>query len=59
MTLNFIYMYIKKYKAVKLFKEGNLASAKKTISILPTTLLPINIVLGLLAILFGVVLKGY
>ena len=59
MTLNFIYMYIKRYKAVKLFKEGNLASAKKAISILPTTLLPINIVLGLMAIFFGVALKGY
>ncbi len=59
MTLNFIYMYIKRYKAVKLFKEGNLASAKKAIFILPTTLLPINIVLGLMAIFFGVALKGY
>lgn len=59
MTLNFVYMYIKRHKAMKLFNEGDLASAKKSVSILPTTLLPINIVLGLVAIFFGVVLRGY
>ena len=59
MTLNFIYMYIKRHKAMKLFNEGDLASAKKTVSILPTILLPINIILGLIAIFFGVILRGY
>ena len=59
MTLNFIYMYIKRYKAHKLFDQGNLAGAKAMLSILPTVLLPINIVLGLTAILFGVILRGY
>ena len=59
MTLNFIYMYIKRYKAHKLFDQGNLAGAKAMLSILPTVLLPINIVLGLTAILSGVILRGY
>ena len=59
MTLNFIYMYIKRYKAMKLFNKGDLASAKKSVSILPTVLLPINIILGLTAIFFGVVLRGF
>ncbi len=59
MTLNFIYMYIKRYRAMKLFENGDLVGAKKTVAILPTVLLPINIVLGLMAIFFGVVLRGY
>lgn len=59
MTINFVYMYIKRYKAVKLFNKGDLASAKQAVSILPTILLPINIILGLVAIFFGVVLRGY
>ncbi len=59
MTLNFIYMYMKRYKAVKLFNDGDLESAKKAVSILPTVLLPLNIVLGLIAIFSGVVLRGF
>jgi hypothetical protein len=52
-------MYIKRYKAVKLFDKGDLASAKKAVAILPTVLLPINIALGLIAIFCGVVLRGF
>ena len=59
MTLNFIYMYIKRYKAVKLFNKGDLASSKKAVALLPTVLLPINIVLGLIAIFSGVILRGF
>lgn len=59
MTLNFSYMYIKRAKAQKLYNTGDLAKAKEMVSILPTVLLPINIVLGLMAIFAGVALRGF
>ena len=59
MTLNFSYMYIKRAKAQKLYNAGDFAKAKEMVSILPTILLPINIVLGLMAIFAGVVLRGF
>lgn len=59
MTLNFAYMYIKRAKAQKLYNAGDFAKAKEMISILPTILLPINIVLGLIAIFAGVALRGF
>jgi len=58
MTLNFIFMYIKRAKAQKLFNSGRLEDAKKCVKILPTTLLPINIALGMAAIMIGVILRG-
>lgn len=57
MTLNFIYMYIKRAKGQKLFNNNNIEDAKANISNLPTILLPINIVLGLSAIFIGVTLR--
>ncbi len=59
MTLNFFYMYIKRFKAQKLFNQEKFAEAKKCVAILPTILLPINIALGLVAIFAGVLLRGY
>ncbi len=58
MTINFIYMYIKRKKAQKLFNESDLKGAKMHIKLLPNHLLPINIVLGLGAIFVGVTLRG-
>jgi uncharacterized membrane protein len=59
MTLNFIYMYIRRKKAQKLFDAGELAKAKALVAPLPNLLLPINIVLGVAAIFSGVVLRGF
>ena len=58
MTLNFIFMYIKRAKAQKLFNSSNLAEAKEQVKLLPTLLLPINIMLGMGAIMIGVILRG-
>ena len=58
MTLNFIFMYIKRAKAQKLFDSGNLEDAKKQVKLLPTLLLPINILLGMAAIVIGVIIGG-
>ena len=58
MTLNYVYMYLQRLKAQKFFNSGNLPKAKEMIRLLPTVLLPINIILGIVAIFLGVFLKG-
>jgi len=58
MTANFTWMYLKRHKAQKLFDEGKLPDAKATIALIPKLLLPINIVLGIIAIWLGVELRG-
>lgn len=59
MTVNFVYMYIKRLQAQKLFNKGDFAKAKKAVSLLPSVLLPLNIMLGIIAIYAGVLLRGY
>ena len=59
MTINFIFMFIKRAKAQRLFNSEDLASAKNCVALLPTILLPINIGLGLIAIFCGVLLRGF
>jgi uncharacterized membrane protein len=59
MTMNFTYMYIKRLKAKKLYDSGDLAGAKKQIGKFANILLPINIILGVLAIYAGVTLRGF
>jgi len=58
MTLNFTFMYIKRYKAQKLFNKSEFLNAKKMVSLIPNTLLPINMVLGIVALWLGVTLRG-
>lgn len=59
MTLNFTYMYYKRKKAQKLFDNGNMAAAKEQVRLLPNLLLPINVILGMVAIVLGVTLRGF
>jgi uncharacterized membrane protein len=58
MAGNYIYMYIKRAKAWKLFSQGDVALAKAQLSLIPNLLLPINIVLGIVALWLGVSLRG-
>ena len=58
MTMNFTWMYIKRRKAQKLFDAGDLAKAKASVALIPKVLLPINIVLGIMALWLGVTLRG-
>jgi uncharacterized membrane protein len=58
MTVNYIYMYSKRAKAWKLFSQGEVALAKAQMSLIPNLLLPINIVLGIVALWLGVSLRG-
>ena len=59
MTVIYIYMYIKRAKAWKLFSKGDVALAKAQLSLIPNLLLPINIVLGIVALWLGVSLRGF
>ncbi|HIP51911.1 MAG TPA: hypothetical protein EYG94_07480 [Campylobacterales bacterium] len=58
MAANFTWMYLKRRKAQKLFDEGKLPEAKALVALIPKILLPLNIVLGLVALWLGVGLRG-
>ncbi len=58
MAANFTWMYFKRRKAQKLFDAGDPAGAKASVALIPKLLLPINIVLGILALWFGITLRG-
>ncbi|MCW8821842.1 MAG: hypothetical protein OQK45_06420 [Sulfurovum sp.] len=58
MAINYTYMYIKHAKAWKLFSQGDVALAKAQLSLIPNLFLPINIVLGIVALWLGVSLRG-
>jgi uncharacterized membrane protein len=58
MAANFTWMYFKRRKAQKLFDTGDLAEAKAAVALIPKLLLPINIVLGIVALWLGITLRG-
>ncbi|MEA2047059.1 MAG: hypothetical protein U9O64_01280 [Campylobacterota bacterium] len=58
MAINYTYMYIKRAKAARLFAKGELALAKAQLSWMPHLLLPLNILLGIVALWMGVSLRG-
>ena len=59
MTLNYAWMYIKRNRAQRLFVAGDLAGAKAALSPVPKVMLPINIVLGVVALAVGITLRGF
>lgn len=59
MTLNFSYMFIKRDKAQTLFDNGDMAGAKNILMPIPKILLPLNIALGIIALYFGITLRGF
>lgn len=58
MLLVFIYIYKKRNRAQEFFDSHNYEATKKELKPIGI-LIPINIVLGLVAIYFGVVLRGF
>jgi len=58
MAVNFIFMYIRRAKAWKLFNQGKIKEAKAKMKWMANVLLPVNIVLGLVALWMGVELRG-
>lgn len=59
MTVIFITIYIKRNKAQKAFDEGKLPIAKEILTPIAQYFIPINIILGLVAIYLGVTLRGF
>ena len=58
MTVNFTYMYFQRRAAWKLFEVGKLPEAKAKVRLIPNVLLPVNILLGVLALWLGLTLRG-
>lgn len=59
MTLIFAFIYLKRQKAQKAFDNGDFLNAKNHLEPLAKYLIPINIILGLFAVLFGITLRGF
>ncbi len=59
MSINFAFMYWKRSKAQRAFDVGDLGGAKALVSLIPKLLLPINILLGIIALWLGITLRGF
>ena len=59
MVINYAYMFSKRLQAKRLFLQGQIKEAAAKMKNIPTFLLPINIFLGVVAIAFGVILRGF
>ncbi len=59
MTLIFITVYIKRNKAQKAYELGDMITTKAQLIPIAQYLIPINIVLGLIAVYLGVTLRGF
>ena len=59
MTINYSLMFIKRNRAERLFISGDLAGAKETLSPISNFMLPLNIVLGIVALAVGITLRGF
>lgn len=59
MAVVFLFIYLKRNKAQKFFDDGNLLEAKNTLQPLASWMIPLNIILGLVALYFGIALRGF
>jgi len=57
MTLNLLFMVLRRNKAQKLINEGKFDGAKSLLELIGTVLVPVNIALGIVAIYLGVTLS--
>jgi uncharacterized membrane protein len=58
MAVNYGYMYYKRATAWKMFNQGKVKEAKARMKWMANVLLPLNIVLGIVALWMGVSLRG-
>jgi len=58
MVLNFGYMFVRRRKAWQHYQAGQFSEARHLVRLFPNLLLPINIILGLLALWLGIALRG-
>ena len=59
MTIVFIVIYIKRNTAQMYFDANDFKSAKETLELIAKYLIPINILLGLVALYLGITLRGF
>ena len=59
MTIVFIMIYVKRNQAQKLFDEGIMIEAKDKLAPIASFFIPLNIILGIVAIYLGVTLRGF
>lgn len=59
MSLVFIFIYIRRNQAQKFFDQGIIIEAKEKLEPIAKYFIPINIILGLVAIFLGVTLRGF
>ena len=59
MTVVFVIIYIKRNKAEKAFIAGDFLTAKNSLAPIAKYYIPLNIVLGIAAIYFGITLRGF
>ena len=59
MTIVFIIIYLKRNTAQIYFDSNDFKSAKETLTVIAKYLIPLNIILGLIALYFGIVLRGF
>ena len=57
MFLNLAFMIRRRNRAVKFLEEGNMASAKFSLEIIGKYMVPVNIILGVVAIYLGTTLS--
>ncbi len=58
MSINFIAMVLLRNKAQKALKDGDIQQTKQLASTIATYMVPLNIILGIVAIYLGVTLRG-
>lgn len=58
MVLNYLWMIRLRYHAERIFKNTHFPKARETLMMIPHYLLPLNIILGVVALYFGVALRG-
>ncbi|WP_428738994.1 hypothetical protein [Sulfurimonas sp.] len=58
MSINLVAMIIRRNKAQKLLDSGDMAGARKSLELIGKYMVPINIVLGIIAIYLGVTLRN-
>jgi len=59
MTVVFIIIYLKRNTAQMYFDAKDFKSAKQTLELIAKYLIPLNIVLGLIALYLGITLRGF
>ncbi len=59
MTLNFFAIYQITNKALKLINHHDILRGREQLAIINKLLLPINIILGIIALYLGIMLRGY